>query len=215
MNKIYIYTLTDPRDGILKYVGKAKNLRKRFTLHKCDSRGKSKVINWNRKLKSLGLEPIMEVVDECLESDWELMEQYWIAQMKAWGFPLKNMTSGGVVVNTKQLNYLPKGRVYSQESRLKMRNSQLGKKQPLEQRIKKGNSVKKTARSKESGRKVIQIDETSGRLLNVFNTIIEAAEVTGHYRGSIDKVVSNRRVSNRGSIWKWIKTEELSKYNLN
>ena len=40
---------------------------------------------------SMGLEPQIEVLEYCDENNWQDMEIYWIAQMRAWGFNLTNI----------------------------------------------------------------------------------------------------------------------------
>jgi group I intron endonuclease len=93
----YIYTLSDPNTNIVKYVGKTINPKIRFrTYIKQAKKGKRNnlVINWVKSLLKNNMEPKMEIIDE-IDGPWEWLEQYWISQMKAWGFKLKNMTDGG------------------------------------------------------------------------------------------------------------------------
>jgi excinuclease UvrABC nuclease subunit len=89
MGKIFIYTLSDPRDGLIKYVGKTINLKQRFNTYIKQAKNNTRnnlVINWVKKLLKLGLKPQMIVLDEYDSSDWEWLEIYWISQFKAWGF---------------------------------------------------------------------------------------------------------------------------------
>ena len=46
----------------------------------------------------MGLEPQIEVLEYCDENNWQDMEIYWIAQMRAWGFNLTNIAIGGTGV---------------------------------------------------------------------------------------------------------------------
>ncbi len=98
MNFVYIYTLTDPRDGIIKYVGKTQTeLKYRLNGHGNElhlKRGGRKN-NWIRSLKNLGLMPIIEELDRVDINEWGFWEQYWISQIKTWGFDLKNESEGG------------------------------------------------------------------------------------------------------------------------
>jgi hypothetical protein len=89
-----IYTLTDPRDSVIKYVGKSVRPEKRFIEHLKES-GSYKKINWIQKLLGLGLKPIMEELDQVPTQDEDFWEIYWIAQVKSWGFDLLNHTNGG------------------------------------------------------------------------------------------------------------------------
>jgi group I intron endonuclease len=95
--KTYIYILIDPRDNLIKYVGKTINPSVRFNTYiKQAKKGKRNnlVINWVKSLLKLDLKPNMEIMDE-IDGEWEWLEQYWISQFKTWGFTLKNMTEGG------------------------------------------------------------------------------------------------------------------------
>jgi hypothetical protein len=100
----YIYTLRDPRNNDIRYIGKTKWLNKRYKTHlehaKKYGPGSTKKNSWIVKLLNDGILPIMEVLDELDDTtNWQLVEQYWIAQFKAWGFNLTNMTSGGDGLN--------------------------------------------------------------------------------------------------------------------
>lgn len=92
-----IYTLTDPRDGVVKYVGKTRrdNPKDRLWQHNC-LRGHTMRDNWIRKLLSLGLKPTMDIIFLVPEGDnWEKWERYWIAEYKKINPSLKNHTQGG------------------------------------------------------------------------------------------------------------------------
>ncbi len=93
----YIYTLTDPIDLKIKYIGKTNNIKRRLKQHMLPSclKFKNYKNNWLKKLKSNGTKPIIEILDEGNDVNIDTLEQYWISQFKAWGFNLKNMTDGG------------------------------------------------------------------------------------------------------------------------
>jgi hypothetical protein len=96
--KYYIYTLTDPRDGIVKYIGQTKNPKDRLQHHLSPSnltetwKPKEK---WLKNLKNEELKPIMEILDIGDENNIDMLEIYWISQFKTWGFKLKNISEGG------------------------------------------------------------------------------------------------------------------------
>ena len=81
---VYIYTLSCPITFVVKYVGKTTNVRLRYNQHVSDKRQMSLVKSWIKSLKKTGLTPIMEVVDECNNDNWRLMESYWICQFRTW-----------------------------------------------------------------------------------------------------------------------------------
>lgn len=93
----FIYTLADPRTGLVRYLGKTcVKLNKRYSQHLYQwKRRHTKVNSWIKKLYKLNLKPVMEVVD-CVENDsWEFWEKYYISLFKTWGFDLCNHTEGG------------------------------------------------------------------------------------------------------------------------
>lgn len=95
---VRIYTLSDPRDNQIRYVGKTvKKLKDRFMDHLSESeRGiKTYKCNWVRKLLKEDVIPEINLLDEVIEEDWVFWETYWISQMKEWGFRLTNQTNGG------------------------------------------------------------------------------------------------------------------------
>lgn len=98
MKTTFIYTLSDPDTLEIRYVGKANNIKYRLWSHiheaKKDSRNQRKC-NWIKKLLAQNKMPIIEIVEEVSIESWKSSEIYWIAQFKAWGFRLINMTSGG------------------------------------------------------------------------------------------------------------------------
>ena len=91
----YIYTLTDPRDNKIKYIGKTNNIDKRLYRHLSENNTNSKKSNWINNLKINNLKPIIEVLDTGSVEEINKMEIYWISQFKTWGFELKNFTNGG------------------------------------------------------------------------------------------------------------------------
>ncbi|WP_166690990.1 NUMOD1 domain-containing DNA-binding protein [Fibrivirga algicola] len=95
METTFIYTLTDPLNGQIRYVGKANNLTHRRNLHLRKFEGTRKC-NWVRSLIQKGETPIMEVLDIVPVDEWQFWECYWIAQIKAWGYQLYNGDNGGL-----------------------------------------------------------------------------------------------------------------------
>lgn len=95
---INIYTLTDPRTGDVRYVGKTKqNLSDRLQSHLADTRKgiRSHKVSWLRQLRSVGLIPVIEILDEVPDDEWKFWERFWIQQIRAWGFNLTNTLGGG------------------------------------------------------------------------------------------------------------------------
>ncbi len=94
---IFIYTLTDPRNNKIRYVGKTNDLKGRYRAH-CSSdyrKANPHRRNWVNSMKMDGVKPIMELLEICDEFNWKECEVFWISQLKSWGFDLLNYTVGG------------------------------------------------------------------------------------------------------------------------
>lgn len=95
---IFIYTLsTKEEPGIIKYIGKAKNLNLRLKRHVSDYylNENTYKANWLKYELKKGNTPIIEIVDVVEENVWQYWEKYWIEQFISWGFKLTNGTKGG------------------------------------------------------------------------------------------------------------------------
>lgn len=93
----FIYTLSDPISGEIKYVGKSINPEDRYRKHISEaknSKHNNHKINWLKSLSNKNLKPTLCIIDEII-GDWVWLEEYWISQFKTWGFNLVNSTDGG------------------------------------------------------------------------------------------------------------------------
>lgn len=97
MENTFIYSLSDPITGFVRYIGKSDNVRKRFSDHfKPSSINKNTYKNnWLKKIRGNGLIPIIDIIDEVSKLDWKFWEIHYISLYKSWGFPLVNLTNGG------------------------------------------------------------------------------------------------------------------------
>ena len=88
-----IYGLYDPRDGQLKYIGKTVDLKNRIANHLIPSvlKVNTKKNNWLKKIKELGLRPIVKILKECAFVELNYWEKEFIKKYK----PIKNDTPGG------------------------------------------------------------------------------------------------------------------------
>lgn len=99
--KYKIYTLEHPITGEIRYVGftSRKYLQERYRVHihsATHNRETTYSSNWIKSLLKQGLKPVIKLLDETEnEKEWQLLEQYWICQMRTWGFKLTNLTQGG------------------------------------------------------------------------------------------------------------------------
>lgn len=94
MDTIYIYALIDPISDEIRYIGKTKNIEKRYKQHLYPKkRDNSKRAIWLKELKINGLKPKIKVIDIADESLWSDMEKLYIAEYSS--DELLNSTKGG------------------------------------------------------------------------------------------------------------------------
>ena len=77
-NIVYIYSLTDPRDNQIKYIGKSIQLLKRYKQH---IRYKSEIhslAKWIIYLRNLNIIPTLNIIEETNINNWIIRERYWI-----------------------------------------------------------------------------------------------------------------------------------------
>ena len=131
----FIYTLSDPRTGVVRYVGKSDNPKKRLGSHLRESRVEKSCHrhDWINSLQSADLSPILSIIEECPREAWAEREIHWIAFYRATGNDLTNNAAGGVGTN---------GCVPSEESRKKMSAAQTGKTDSPETRKRKSAALK-------------------------------------------------------------------------
>lgn len=87
----YIYTLSDPRDGEVRYVGATVNPAKRYFR---SSRPRlyfgRRLGKWFGELNAAGLSPIMTIIETCPTVSRGYREVYWIAYYVERGAKLLN-----------------------------------------------------------------------------------------------------------------------------
>lgn len=91
-----IYELVDPRTGEVRYIGRAKEPRKRLRAHITQSKKLDHHKDrWIRELAAEGLEPFLRVVDRCSQDDIYTLEQHYILEYREAGHRLTNLSDGG------------------------------------------------------------------------------------------------------------------------
>ena len=92
---VEIYALLCPDTGAIKYIGKANDSVKRFRSHIRDSRRKTTpVCRWIQQLTSVGLLPVLHIIDRVEASDWKQAEKSHISKHAGTGL-LLNLSKGG------------------------------------------------------------------------------------------------------------------------
>lgn len=113
----FIYALTDPISGEVRYVGKSDTPKLRLMGHLY---GRERDANtykarWIRKLQSAGLTPGLVILEQVPQTEWQFFEMGWILKFRQSGAKLTNTTDGGEGTN---------GVVWSEESRKKLSDAQ-------------------------------------------------------------------------------------------
>ena len=98
MKDIIIYTLIDPRDNQVRYVGKTNNLKQRLSSHiyRAKSGVNSPIHCWIRKLLDLNLKPSISIQEICNKDNWEEKERYWIEYYRGKYENITNISDGGI-----------------------------------------------------------------------------------------------------------------------
>lgn len=91
-----IYTLTDPRDGAVRYVGKTcQSLARRLRGHLAAAKSRRTHRDcWIFGLVAEGLLPQIRAVEQNVE-DWASRERHWIRTFREFGADLTNLAEGG------------------------------------------------------------------------------------------------------------------------
>ncbi len=90
----FIYALLDPQTREFRYIGKADDPQSRFGEHLREKK-RSHKSNWIQSLQSIGLNPILEIIDEVQKVEWQAAEAAYILFYKEQGSRLVNATPGG------------------------------------------------------------------------------------------------------------------------
>jgi len=122
----YIYALRDPRDRSIRYIGKTDAPERRFKEH-LESKGRiGKLV---KEISLVGLALQFQVLQECLKSDWQLWEKYWISLGIELGEKLLNIMPGGQNPPI-QNGSAWRGRKHSQLTKEKMSAAKIGRHPP-------------------------------------------------------------------------------------
>lgn len=210
MKRTYIYILIDPRTNMIRYVGKADNCDNRFRKHIYEANTKNNhKANWIKSLLKENLTPILEIIDEVDNCEWEFWECHYISLYKSWGFVLVNQTNGGeggtmspeilkIIAIKSRGNKNMKDKNHTKETK-KIISKKLKEyfiKNGFSEVIKEKQKISQRHRQKS----ILQFD-LKGNLIKEWNGIKEAAKTLNiNYQG-IQSSCHNRKKFSYGFIW--------------
>jgi GIY-YIG catalytic domain-containing protein len=156
---IFIYGLIDPFTDEVRYIGKSIRPKERLRDH-CNDHSDCHRTHWIQSVRARGKRPRLVILEELsTDMDWQIVEQRWIAQARAAGWPLTNGTDGGDGVpnlcpeaKAKMIKAW-KGRKHRPESLAKMAAASRGQR--------KSEASKQIMREKMRGRVITWADKVS------------------------------------------------------
>jgi hypothetical protein len=167
---ISIYALADPRDGRVRYVGKAADVTRRLQNHLTPGalRRVRHVARWLAGLLAAGLRPTVTILETVADgADWQEAERRWIAHHGR--DVLTNLTDGGEGGAT----YGRRGKPWTDAQRIRYRVTRKGMKMPprsSEVKAKMGAAIREhwrlvaLAGGKKKGRTGGQSEETKQKI---------------------------------------------------
>lgn len=92
--RVYIYGITDEA-GTVRYVGKSKNVERRFKDHLNERERTYPLYTWLRKQRREGRAVGCKVLAVATTQDWQSLERALIKQYREDGFKMLNVADGG------------------------------------------------------------------------------------------------------------------------
>lgn len=91
---VFIYSLSHPETGEVRYVGLTRNATRRIQQYRYKGHTKH-LDNWLKSIRAIGREVQLSILETVDESISDVAERKWIAHYKAQGAALINFTDGG------------------------------------------------------------------------------------------------------------------------
>lgn len=218
MRELKIYTLSDSRDpNNIRYVGKTvEKLSVRLSGHLHDAKHKpcKPLHYWIRDILEAKASVIIEELDymEITNAyNWDWLEQYWISQVRAWGFSLFNISAGGqgaqgfkyskeiVEKRASKIRGIPRDK----ETREKISNSNKGKPKSELHR-----QHVKEAMTEQFGIPVVQLDKNTMEIVAEYPSITIASETLNRSKANIAKCCKHVLHFNTAYGYKWMYKSE-------
>lgn len=119
-NVVYIYVLSDPRDGCVRYVGITKDPQMRIIGHDRDKNNPYKR-EWLQSMAKDGFSATMTIIESVQNGEYFNREAYWIKHYLDNGYDLVNMKRDKTGYDNLD-NPTPKPKKQAQQSQSPIRN---------------------------------------------------------------------------------------------
>lgn len=208
MKKIYIYKLTDPFTDEIRYVGKTTNLVRRLNSHinRCKSNKFHSAV-WIKSIINKGKKPIIEIIEECNEENWEDREIYWISYYRKI-FDLTNILDGG----GHSATYGRLGKPWTEEQRINNRKSRLGKSvnHTKEGNEKRAEGIRRYCNKNK--KEVFQYD-LDGNFIRKWDSAVDAGKELNISYSDINRACKKENLTAFGFQWRYRDSDvKIGKY---
>lgn len=180
---IYIYTLRNPINNAVRYVGQTNDTKRRLNKHITNSKANRDTRHISHWIRSLDALPIMDIIEVCDYSVRNEREQYWIDYYKSLGCDLCNSSKGGAGAGIGNTNCV--GRIMSEETKVKISMANKGRVFGT-----RGGGTKKT---------IYQYNKDK-QLITIYKSIQEATLATNVNRVTIRRNIQGIS-SSKSFIW--------------
>lgn len=209
----FIYSLIDPRTKEIRYVGKTNNINRRYLSHVSCNYNNTKKECWIKCLRKLGLKPLLIILEQVNEANWQEQEKKWIKFYKDKDFDLVNGTMGGdggklLPEIIKRISEKNKGKKILRKILI---NSNRGRPLTLEHKLAIGRANKGRKRKDKDTyikcskllSKPISQYSLNKQFIKDWDSLIQASIYLKISIGNISNVCTGRRNTAGGFIWKF------------
>lgn len=197
MRTIYIYTLKDPESNNIRYVGKTTNPKNRLNAHITRSKNnKYHSARWVKSLLNKGLKPILEVIEECADDNWQEREKFWIKFYNE-KCDLTNTLEGGEGGAT--FGRLGKPWTKEQHAANKLARTGLS----INQKDLNGNRQKAIRQFCDKNKKPILQYDLDGRFIKEWPSAVDAGKVLEISYSDINRSCKKETLTSAGFQWRY------------